>query len=50
MIVACGRPVFAESLFITAENKVPVAIVRLERTPRVTEVHIETQASRSKVC
>lgn len=50
IVLACGQPVLAESLLHPAENKVPVAIVRLERTPRFTEIHIETQAPRSKVC
>jgi hypothetical protein len=50
IMLACGRSVVAESLLHPAENKVPVAIVRLERTPRFTEIHIETQAPRSKVC
>ena len=50
IMLACGQPVLAESLLHLAENKVPVAIVRIERTPRFTEVHIETQAPRSKVC
>ncbi len=49
-MLACGRPVAAESLLHMAENKVPVAIVRIERTPRFTEIRIETQAARSKVC
>jgi hypothetical protein len=50
IVLACGQPVGAETLLHPAENKVPVAIVRLERTPRFTEIHIETQAARSKVC
>jgi hypothetical protein len=50
IMLACGQPVLAESLLHPAENKVPVAIVRIERTPRFTEIHIETQAPRSKVC
>jgi hypothetical protein len=49
-MLACGQPALAESLLHPAENKVPVAIVRIERTPRFTEIHIETQAPRSKVC
>ena len=47
---ACGRPVLAETLMHPAENSVPVAIVRIERTPRFTEIYIETQAPRQKVC
>jgi hypothetical protein len=50
ILLACGQPALAESLLHPAENKVPVAIVRIERTPRFTEIHIETQAPRSKVC
>ena len=50
IMLACGQPAFAESLLHPAENKVPVAIVRIERMPRFTEIHIETQAPRSKVC
>ena len=49
-MLACGRSALAESLMHPAENNVPVAIVRIERTARFTEVHIETQAPRSKVC
>ncbi len=49
-MLACGQPAAAASLFHPAENNVSVAIVRLERTERFTEVHIETQAPRSKVC
>jgi hypothetical protein len=49
-MLACDRPTLAESLMHPAENNVPVAIVRIERTARFTEVHIETQAPRSKVC
>jgi hypothetical protein len=50
IMLACGQPAVAESLLHPAENKVPVAIVRIERTPRFTEIHIDTQAPRSKVC
>lgn len=46
----CGQPAIAETLSHPAENNVPVAIVRIERTPRFTEVHIETRAPRQKVC
>jgi len=47
---ACGRPVLAETLMHPAENSVPVAIIRIERAPHFTEVAIETQAPRQKVC
>jgi hypothetical protein len=49
-MLACGQPAPAETLLHPAENKVPVAIVRIERSPRFTEVEIETQAPRQKVC
>lgn len=50
IVLACGQPVLAETLLHPAENKVPVAVVRVERTARFTEIHIETQAPRMKVC
>jgi hypothetical protein len=49
-MLGCARPLFAETLVHSAENNVPVAIVRIERTARFTEVEIETQAPRQKVC
>jgi hypothetical protein len=50
VLLAGARPVLAEALLHPAENNVPVAIVRIERTARFTEVAIETQAPRQKVC
>jgi hypothetical protein len=50
IVFACGQPVLAETLMHPAENSVPVAVVRVERTARFTEIHIETQAPRTKVC
>jgi hypothetical protein len=49
-MLAGARPLFAETLLHPAENNVPVASVRIERTARFTEVQIETQAPRPKVC
>ncbi len=40
----------AERLNHRAENNVPVAIVEVIRTPAHTEIHLETQAPRGKVC
>jgi hypothetical protein len=50
VMLACTRPLLAETLLHPAENNVPVAIVRIERTARFTEIAIETQAPRPKVC
>ena len=50
VMLAGARALFAETLLHPAENNVPVAIVRIERTARFTEVRIETQAPRQKVC
>jgi hypothetical protein len=33
-----------------AENRIPVAIIEVTRTPDYTEVRLETQAPRPKVC
>ena len=43
-------PAFAETLFHRAENQVPVAIVRIERAPAYTEIHLQAQAALTKVC
>jgi hypothetical protein len=43
-------PGAAESLFHRAENQVPVAMVRIERTPDHTEIHLQAQAALAKVC
>ena len=40
----------AETLMHRAENQVPVAIVRVERTADHTEIHLQTQAALEKVC
>src|SRR5262249_25886287 len=50
VMLACTRALLAETLLHPAENNVPVAIVRIERTARFTEVTLETQAPRQKVC
>ena len=50
VILGCAPPLFAETLLHSAENSVPVAIVRIERSAKFTEVEIETQAPRQKVC
>jgi hypothetical protein len=43
-------PAAAETLFHRAENQVPVAMVRIERTPAHTEIHLQAQAALTKVC
>jgi hypothetical protein len=43
-------PASAETLFHRAENQVPVAIVRIERPPGQTEIHLQAQAALTKVC
>jgi hypothetical protein len=40
----------AETLMHRAENQVPVAIVRIERTADHTEIHLQMQAALEKVC
>jgi hypothetical protein len=47
-LAAC--PALAGKLFHKAENDVPVAIVEVSVTAGYTEVRLETQAPRSKVC
>src|SRR5436305_8228512 len=49
-MLGCAQPLLAETLLHSAENNVPVAIVRIERSAKFTEVEIETQAPRQKVC
>jgi hypothetical protein len=43
-------PASAETLFHRAENQLPVAIVRIERAPAHTEIHLQAQAALTKVC
>ena len=50
VVFACSQPVAADSLFHQAENNVPVAIVKVVRTPRYIEAHLQTQAVRPQVC
>ncbi len=45
-----GEIARAERILHRAENNVPVAIVEVIRTPTQTELHLETQAPRRKVC
>ena len=40
----------AETLTHRAENQVPVAIVRIERSADHTEIHLQAQADLEKVC
>jgi hypothetical protein len=47
---AVSGPALAGQLFHLAENRIPVAIVQVTRTPRYTEIRLETQAPRPKVC
>ena len=53
-LIAVGVPfalsASAETLFHRAENQVPVAIVRIERTPDHTDIHLQALAVLSKVC
>lgn len=45
-----GGPAVAGKLLHRAENNVPVAIVEVKVTSGYTEVRLETQAPRNKVC
>jgi hypothetical protein len=49
-LVASCAVARADKVFYLAENKVPVALVEVIRTPQYTEVRLETQAPRPKVC
>ena len=40
----------AETLFHRAENQVPVAIVEIKRPAGHTEIHLQAQATLTKVC
>src|SRR5262245_45244771 len=40
----------AETLFHRAEDQVPVAIVQIDRTSPHTEIRLQAQAARTKVC
>ena len=46
----CGSPAGPAHLFHLAENQVPVALVGVTRRPDYTEVRLETQVERKKVC
>jgi hypothetical protein len=57
----CGRTSFAaaalftftaaaQALFFLAENKVPVAVVQVIRTPQFTELHLKPQQPVTGVC
>jgi hypothetical protein len=43
-------PAGGETLFVRAENQVPVAMIEARRTPQYTEVRLQAQAALVKVC
>jgi hypothetical protein len=43
-------PAAAQTLFHRAENQVPVALVRIDRTSAHTEIRLQAQAALAKVC
>jgi hypothetical protein len=43
-------PAAAEAVFTPAENKVPVALVEVAKSPRYTEVRLQTQAAVAGIC
>jgi len=43
-------PSVAETLIHSAENQVPVAIVEIKRPAEHTEIHLQAQATLTKVC
>jgi hypothetical protein len=49
-VLIAAAPAVAEELLHLAENRVPVAVVEVIRTQSYTEVRLETQAPRPKVC
>ncbi len=44
------QPAAAEAVFRPAENKVPVALVEVSKSPRYTEVRLQAQAAVTGVC
>jgi hypothetical protein len=46
----CALPALAETVNRLAENKVPVAMVEVTRTPQHTEVQLRTQQALKGVC
>ena len=44
------QPAAAEAVFRPAENKVPVALVEVSKSPRYTEVRLQTQAAVTGIC
>jgi hypothetical protein len=49
-VLAYGQPAAAETMFHKAENKVPVAITEVVTTSSYTQVRLQVQESRRKVC
>jgi hypothetical protein len=50
MTVLFAFPIAAQTLPHRAENQVPVAIVKIDRAPDHTAIHIQAQAALAKVC
>lgn len=44
------RPAAAEAVFRPAENKIPVALVEVSKSPRYTEVRLQAQAGVTGIC
>ena len=44
------QPAAAEAVLRLAENKVPVALVEVSKSPRYTEVRLQTQAAVTGIC
>ncbi|MGO9474052.1 MAG: hypothetical protein ACLPWS_11720 [Rhodomicrobium sp.] len=49
-VMLFALPAGGKTLFVRAENQVPVAMIEARRTPEYTEVRLQTQAALVKVC
>ncbi|MGQ0583977.1 MAG: hypothetical protein ACT4O6_18725 [Reyranella sp.] len=50
LVLGGTQPAAAEAVFTLAENKVPVALVEVSKSPRYTEVRLQAQAAITGVC
>ena len=50
LVLGGSQPAAAEAVLRLAENKVPVALVEVSKSPRYTEVRLQTQAAVTGIC
>lgn len=50
LVLGCFQPAAAEIVSQPAENKVPVTMIEVIKTPRHTEIRLQTQAALNGVC